>query len=99
MGAQRFFAFRQGKEADKLFWDAVRQAGDDDGNNGSTGTIAEKAGFILRSDKMFTLSEAKAFAVNDAEENNKWDHAFALTVKFDESDEVRGFLFYGYAPD
>ena len=99
MGAQRFFAFRQGKDANNLFWDTVRQASDDDGNGGYTGTIAEKSGFILRSDKKFTLKEADVFAASDAEENDKWDHAYALTIRFDDSDEVRGFLFYGYAPD
>lgn len=84
-----------------MFWDAVREAECEKSKDGCTGTIAEKPGFVLRSDNKFTFVDAEAFAANDVEENDKWGHAFALTItiRFNESAEVRGFLFYGYSPD
>jgi hypothetical protein len=97
MGARQFVTFRNGKNPDALFWEAVNQAGAATDNGRYTGTIADKPGFVIRRTEKFTLTKARAFAEDDAEENDKWDKAFALTVRFNDSDEVRGFLFYGIA--
>jgi hypothetical protein len=99
MSARQFVMFRNGKNPDALFWDAVHQAGAETGNGSYTGTIGDKPGFVLRRTEKFTLAEARAFAEDDAKENNKWGKAFALTVRFNDSDDVRGFLFYGIACD
>ena len=87
-------------EAGAAFAEAVSQALYDHGHNGYTGTIVEKPGYQLRNGgKPMTGAEAEAFASKDEEENEKWGPAFALAIRKDDSAEIIGYLFYGWASE
>lgn len=100
MGAERFDNYANGTDAQRTFDAAREKAQYNYGHAGYTGTIAEKDSFELRNDgKPLTLKEAEVFADKDLQENDhdKWGLAWAVAVRADDSQEVIGYLFYGYA--
>lgn len=98
MGAERFRNLVKGDTPEKAFSDAVDKAAYDYGHSGYTGTIAEKPSFEMRNDgKSLTRKEAYAFSKEDGSENEKWEPAFCVPVKADDSEEIVGYLFYGWA--
>lgn len=98
MGGESFTHFAKGKDAATTFSSAVAQAQYDHGHSGYSGTIAEKPGFEMRNGgTAMTRAEAYKFAGEDGMENEKWGDAYAVPVKADDSEEIIGFLFYGWA--
>jgi hypothetical protein len=100
MGAERFDHYQNGTEDKRAFAAAVEKAGWDYGHSGYTGSIAEKHEFEIRNGGVaLTLKDAQEFADKDLDENDhdKWGPAWAVKVRADDSEQVIGFLFYGYA--
>jgi hypothetical protein len=100
MGAERFDQYQAGKQSQEAFGKAREEAFYEYGHRGYTGSLAEKYEFILRNDgKPLTKKEAEAFADFDLDQNDhdKWGPAWAIAIRSDDSSEIVGFLFYGYA--
>ena len=100
MGAERFDNYQNGTDAKTAFDTAHEQACWDYGHRGYTGSLAEKHEFEIRNGELaLTLKEAEAFADKDLNENDhdKWGPAWAIKVRADDSNQLVGFLFYGYA--
>lgn len=101
MGADRFDHFVSASEAKTIheaFTKAVADAAYDHGHSGYTGTIAEKDSFEQRNGgKPLTKAEAESFSEEDGDEQSKWDPAYCVSVKADDSDSIIGYLFYGWA--
>jgi hypothetical protein len=100
MGAERFDQYQKGTDANVAFDEAVDKAGWEHGHGGYSGTLAEKHQFVMRNDgKPLTKKEAESFADDDLDENDhdKWGPAWAVPIRADDSPEVIGFYFYGYA--
>lgn len=98
MGAQDFVTVAQGKTAREAFQAAQRDARFEHGNGGYTGTIAEKPGFTVISEKALGLDAARAKAqelIGDESDRagvcDKWGSCAALRVDADT------WLFAGYA--
>ena len=100
MGAERFDVFQKAKDADSAFRAAREEALYDYGHRGYTGSLAEKSTFELRGDgKPLTMKEAERFADEDLDtnEHDNWGPAWAVPFRPDDSSEVIGWMFYGYA--
>lgn len=100
MGAERFDVYQKGADLQKAFLDARDEALYEYGHRGYTGSIAEKPEVELRGDgKPLTMKDAEAFADKDLNDNdhNKWGPAWAVPFRADDSPELVGYLFYGYA--
>lgn len=98
-GADFFSVWGRGSDPKKVFEDLrasaeseARFEAEEEGEDyeGYSGTIAEKHGFKVRDRKPRTLREARNFAYEDGDNNDKWGPAFAVPVP-------GGWLFYGYA--
>lgn len=104
MGATTFFTFWPGEDMTRAFNEAVDQIGYEEGNHYS-GTIADKRGSNLRSDKVFANKvEAKQWAIKDLDENDnpKWGPAWAVRIERAATTDLpawTGYLFYGWAPE
>lgn len=99
MGASDFTSFGSGEDARKAFAGCVEQAQYDYGHAGYTGSIAEKASFVVLDDNPQPLETAQAIADrlfddDDRRISDKWGPAGALRVKDDQND---GWLFFGFA--
>jgi hypothetical protein len=80
------------------------------GHGGYTGTIGEKNGWVMRNDgKPITNKQVRDFIYGvstdgedfgDIDENDKFGPAFCVQLcTSEESTEVKGWLFYGYASE
>lgn len=98
MGGQQFTTFAKGASPKEAFSSARDRAQYDHGHGGYTGTIAEKPGFKMRdSGEAMTMKEAKTFAEADGMDNEKWGDAYCVMVRADDSNDIIGYLFYGWA--
>lgn len=78
-GATTFYNYGKGNNARKIFNDLVQDARYDHGNQGYTGTIAEKDGFKIVSDPV-TQQKANEIADDKIDRNDKWGPAFAIPI-------------------
>jgi hypothetical protein len=78
------------------FNDAVDKARYDHGHAGYTGTIAEKCGYVVLSDKPMLREEAARFVHEKIDGNDKWEPAYACAYSED-GKKVDGWVFFGWA--
>lgn len=100
MGAERFDHYQKGADVKSAFAAATEEAAYEYGHRGYTGSLAEKNEFEIRNEgKPLTMKESEAFADKDLEDNDhdKWGPAWAVAIRPDDSQEIIGWLFYGYA--
>ncbi|MFI6031592.1 hypothetical protein [Amycolatopsis magusensis] len=86
MGAETFTTYAEGADVDTAFRAAIEQAQYDYGHAGYTGTIAEKASYIVIDDAPRSEGDAEALAeklINDDDERiaDKWGPAGAIPVR------------------
>jgi hypothetical protein len=69
------------------------------GHGGYSGTIAEKASFVIRNNgEPVPEGRALSFCKEDGKSNDKWGPAYAVTLCVSESDPtIVGWMFYGRA--
>lgn len=96
MGATVFGNRAAGETAGQAFDAAVKEAQYDYGHAGYTGTICEKDGWVMVSDKPLPLDEAVALGnrlldEDDARISDKWGPAGAIAI------DGGGFYFFGWA--
>lgn len=100
MGAARFDVYQKGPDQKTAFLSAKDEAFYEYGHRGYTGSLAEKPDFETRNGgKPLTMKEAEAFADKDLSDNDhdKWGPARCVAIRLDDSQDVIGWLFYGYA--
>lgn len=98
MGASEFAVTAGGKDVDRAFDNAVRQAQYDYGHSGYTGSIAEKDSYVLVSEVPLDLDDARKLAGSlmdneDPRIDDKWGPAGAIAII------GGGWLFFGWASE
>lgn len=101
MGAEVFTTYAKGTTAKEAFDAAVEQAQYDYGHAGYTGTIAEKAGWVMVADAPMTAEAAGALAnklIGEGDEriDDKWGPAGCIAIDGIAIDGG-GYLFFGWA--
>lgn len=102
MGASTFCDVGTGSSPKEAFLSLVEDARNEFGNEGYTGTIAEKHEFKIASSNLFkSYDEASAFAESKCDDSNHWSSdkwGPAAYVTFLDGSEVK-YLFFGWASD
>jgi hypothetical protein len=98
-GAVEFGGYAAGSDASRSFDALVRSAKEEDGDDGYTGTIAEKSKFKMVSEPV-TKEEARKLMHEMIGRADKWGPAFCIpVVEGKGSSKVIGHYFFGLASE